>query len=119
MAETVHYMSGTEEEPYPPLWIHGQYGGMNAPLREMLLQDCYDSYTNPPYPEEIYDASHLSLFRQPKTSLGCQFWVSNGNQRENQNYVFVCAGQVNGVTIESERRQGAYAYVRCIRGNVE
>lgn len=119
MAETVYYMCGTEEEPYPPLWVHGQCGGQNAPLSEMLLQDCYDSYTNPPYPEEIYDASHLSLFRLPKTSLQTQFWVSNGNQQENQSYVFICSERVSGVYIGSERRQGGYAYVRCIRGDVE
>lgn len=119
MIEAVYYLSGTDEEPYPPLRVFCNYGGLNVPLREMLLFNCYDSYTNPAYPEEIYDASHLSLLRQPQTSIGCQFWVTNGTRRESLCYVLLCAGPIVGVTIQSERRQGAFAYVRCMRGNAE
>lgn len=119
MLRAVCDLYSSEVEPYPPIGVFSLFGGTNVPLQEMLLQDCYDSYTNPAYPEEIYDASHLSLFRTPKTSLVTQFWIAQSPQSENASYVFVCFEKQKGAAITVERRQGAFSYVRCIRGNAE
>lgn len=120
MMEAAYALTGSEEEPYPPFGFGNQFGGQNAPLREVLLEACYDSYTNPAYPEEMYNASGLSLFRTPNTPLVAQFWIANGAvPSAGTNYVFYCHEGQKGATILGGRRQGGFAYARCVRGYAE
>ena len=119
MVETVYNLCCEDEEPYPPLGVFQVYGGRNAPLPTMLLECCYESIENPPYPEELYDASHLSLFRSPKSSYGGQFWIANCPDSAGAGYTFMYSPQQQGVTVWVDSRATSYNYVRCVRGNVE
>lgn len=119
MVETVYNMCCEDEEPYPPLGVFQLYGGLNAPLPIMLLECCYESIANPSYPEELYDASHLSLFRSPQTSYRGQFWIANCPDSAGAAYVFMYSSQQQGVTVWVDSRATSYNYVRCVRGNVE
>ena len=119
MVEAVYNMCCADEEPYPPLGIFQLYGGLNAPLPTMLLECCYASITNPSYPEELYDASHLSLLRSPQSSYGGQFWIANCPDSAGAGYIFLHSSQQQGVAVWVDSRASSYNYVRCVRGNVE
>ena len=120
MVESVYNECCQDVDPYPPLRVNQKYGGMNLPLRDMFLESCYDSYTDPEYPEEVYDATHLSLLRVPPVpSRSEQFWIANCPMGAYVGYIFACSDKVEGIMVTTSSRRGNYGYVRCVRGNVE
>lgn len=88
----------------------------NTPINIMLVKSCYDSYSNPPYPEELYDASHLSI---PVERLWeNKFWLIDLSSAEFSALTFFVNNQP-GVTINVGSRDVHYMPVRCVRNYSE
>ena len=120
MVDSLYNKCCADIDPYPPLKINNLYGGENLPLRDMFLESCYDSYTNPQYSEEVYDATHLSLLRRaPVKNASNQFWIANCPGGGYVAYVFCCYEGKEGINISYIPRSNQYKFVRCVRGNAE
>lgn len=84
----------------------------NTPINNMVRECCYDSYTNPPYPKEIYDAYNLSLLQDQGTNL--RFWLVDLVDAEYTAMAFNVTVEP-GVAIGPAGRNLSYIPVRCVR----
>lgn len=104
------------ETYYPPLGIENQYIAQNTPIKDMVLASCYDSYSSPAYPEEIYDASNLSFPREMKSN---RFWMVDLQRSDNAAFVFIASTGKVGVSLGIGVRYGEMNPVRCVRNYPE
>lgn len=114
MIEAVYNICCEGVEPTPPLRVFQTNVATNAPMAKMLQEQCYESMTNPEYPEEIYDASHLSLLQNPASGY-LQFWIGNCPKAGKTSYV-LRVNDRTGMAISSTGRERGNVYVRCVRG---
>jgi uncharacterized protein (TIGR02145 family) len=114
MVEAVYNICCEGIEPTPPLRLFQTRVATNAPLRHMMYTECYAAISNPEYPEEIYDITHLSLRYDRETDCGnCAFWIGNCAQGSLVSYVFYAT--YKEIWIGVMRRRDFYVPVRCVR----
>lgn len=100
------------ETYYPDLSVDNQYAAQNTPISIMMLRSCYDSYSSPVYPKEIYDASNMSL---PTELQSKKFWLADFREARNAGYVFSVRTNKEGVSFGIGIRNGEHLAVRCVR----
>lgn len=83
----------------------------NTPIKYMFLKSCYASYANPPYPEEIYDATNLSLLS--KAPHG-KFWLVDSPLTTMTTFS-LNIDSYEGIKIGVALRNATYLPVRCVR----
>ena len=96
----------------PALGIDGRYVAQNTIINHMMLSCCYDSYSNPAYPREIYDAVNLTL---PEELTSLKFWIVDLHPADYTGYAFTVSRTKAGVSVGNAPRYGQQIPVRCIR----
>lgn len=96
----------------PAVGTFQAYVAQNTPINDMMRTCCYDSYSNPSYPKEIYDAFNLSLPREQ--SANHRFWLIDLAEAELSALAFYVTNQP-GVMIGIGIRSVTYMPVRCVR----
>ena len=117
MVDTLLKLYYPDVTPHP---VSGTSGNLivaeNTPIKYMLLYSCYDSYTNPAYPEIVYDASNLSI---SPSGLPHKFWLSTlPTASMSAEAVYLSSGS-EGVKIGVGIRNATYMPVRCVRNYFE
>ncbi|MBR0078033.1 MAG: fibrobacter succinogenes major paralogous domain-containing protein [Bacteroidales bacterium] len=116
MADTLLKLYCPEIVPNPVGGGSGSWHiGTNTPIKFMLLKACYDSYTNPAYPQTLYDASNLSIL---PTGAHHKFWLSTLSRASMSSEAFYINSS-EGVVIGVGVINGTYMPVRCIRNYPE
>ena len=112
MADTLLKLNCPEIVPNPIGGYSGNWHiATNTPIKYMFLKTCYDSYTNPAYPQTLYDASNLSIL---PTGEHYKFWLSTlakASMSSEAFYINFSEGVVIGIGLIN----GTYMPVRCVR----
>lgn len=105
---------GVDYMPAPG--THLIYVAQNTPINDMMRTCCYDSYSNPSYPQEIYDAFNLSIPREQP--LEHRFWLIDLAEAERTALALYVSNQP-GIMIGVGVRVTTYMPVRCVRNYQE
>ena len=84
----------------------------NTPIQQMLQKSCYESYSNPAYNKEIYDASNLSIF--PPNAVE-KFWLGDIHSVDNTAYALKLPISNQGLYVGVGTKSGSFFPVRCVR----
>ena len=116
MADTLLKLFCPDIVPNPTAGSSGSWTiASNTPLKYMLVKACYDSYTNPAYPEALYDGSHLSIYA---TGMLQTFWLSTlARASMSSEALYITSSE--GIKIGVGVIYGTYMPVRCVRNYPE